>query len=71
MSHAQRKSGFKSFFAQDQFYALSARLDRMENRLEIHVNRVIDDANHGNKPKTLRARGIIFRSIFVQVVDSN
>lgn len=37
----------------DQFYALMTRLERLENKLEILIDKVIDKVNNGNKPKDL------------------
>jgi len=35
------------------FHALMARFDRLETKLEILINKVIDEVNNGNKPKDL------------------
>lgn len=37
------------------FYAIMARLDQLEARLENLVNKVITEVNNGNKPKDLPA----------------
>jgi hypothetical protein len=37
----------------EQFYALVARFDRLEQKLEILISKVIDEVNNGNKPKDL------------------
>lgn len=50
---SKRKSSSKLLFTQDQFYALLARLDRLENSLELLIDKVIDEVNNGNKPKDL------------------
>ena len=47
------KSTHKSLPTQDQFYVLLARLDRLENKLESLINKVIGEVNNGNKPKDL------------------
>jgi len=47
------KSAYRSVLMQDQFYALLARLDRLEKKLKILIDKVIDEVNNGNRPKDL------------------
>jgi len=42
------KRTHKSLVTQDQFYVFMARLDRLENKLESLINKVIDEINNGN-----------------------
>jgi len=35
------------------FHALMARLDQLEERLEFHVSKALNEVNNGNKPKDL------------------
>jgi len=42
-----------------QFYALMSRLDRLENKLETILEKILDGVNNNNKPKDLpRERGL-------------
>ena len=45
--------GNKKLYPKEQFQALMTRLDRLENKLEILIDKVIDEVNNGNKPKDL------------------
>jgi len=36
--------------SQRQFQALMTKLDRLENKLEILISKVIEEVNNGNKP---------------------
>jgi len=42
-----------SFLTRDRFNALMARFNRLENKLELLIDKVIDEVNNGNKPKDL------------------
>lgn len=59
------KSTYRSVLTQDQFYALLARLDRLEKKLKILIDKVIDEINNGNKPKDLPLNGFFstFRTL--------
>jgi len=47
------KATLSSFLTRNQFNALMARLNRLENKLELLIDKVIDEVNNGNKPKDL------------------
>jgi len=49
----KNKTTLSSFAMQDQFNTLMARLDGLENKLELLIDKVIHEVNNGYKPKNL------------------
>ena len=49
-----------SFVTQRQFNTLMERLDRLENKLELLIDKVIDEVNNGNKPRDLPLNKFFF-----------
>lgn len=65
------KSTHKSPVTQDQFYTLMAKLDRLESKLELLINKVIDEVNNGNKPKDLPFNKFFSRFCALKGLDEN
>jgi len=61
----------KSLISPEQFYTLTARFDKLEAKIEVLINKIIDEANNGNHQKEISLTNFFTRFCTLKAIDES